>query len=144
MPTRPFASVAINSYSPSPGHCFKFSEDPTQSLAKNKLSATCTMTRVKIKGAACSIYCENHRQTAMYTVAVVYGSYTLEYNFHTPRASCIHGYKLLVVLGHNTSHLDYSLIVVYLNSMLEAGLKPLGCASWFKCPPLAYCSNKPL
>ena len=75
------------------------------------------MTRVKIKGAACSIHCENHRQTAMYTVVVVYGTYTLEYNYHTPWASCIHGYKLL---GHSTSHLDYSLIVVYLNSTLEA------------------------
>ena len=99
------------------------------------------MTRVKIKGAASSIYCENHRQTVMYTVVMVYGSYTLEYNCHTPWASCIHGYKLL---GHSTSHLDYSLIVVYLNSTLEAGLKPLSFASWFKCPPLAYYSNKPL
>ena len=102
------------------------------------------MTRVKIKGAACTIYCENHCQTAMYTVVVVYLSYTLEYNFHTPWASCIHGYKLLGVLGHTTSHLDYSLIVVYLNCTLKAGLKPLGFASWFKCPPLAYNSNKPL
>ena len=44
---------------------------------------SCTMTRVKIKGATCStcIYCENHRQTIMYTVAMVYGSYTLVYNF---------------------------------------------------------------
>ena len=40
--------------------------------------------------------------------------------------------------------IDYSLIMVYLMSTLDAGLKPLGCASWFKCPPLVYYSNKPL
>ena len=34
----------------------------------------CTMTSSKIKGTACSVY---HCLPAMYTVAVVYGSYTL-------------------------------------------------------------------
>ena len=53
----------------------------------------CTMPSQKIKGTACTIYSVNHRLPAVYTVVMVYGSYTLEYNCHTPRASCFHGYK---------------------------------------------------
>ena len=45
------------------------------------------MPSQKIKGTACTIYSVNHRLPAVYTVVVVYGSYTLEYNCHIPRAS---------------------------------------------------------
>ena len=38
----------------------------------------CTMPSQKIKGTACTIYSVNHRLPAVYTVVVVYGSYTLE------------------------------------------------------------------
>ena len=68
------------------------------------------------KGTACSMCCENHRLPAMYTVVVVYGSYTLGYNCPTPWASCIHGYK-----RENA----YSFIVVYLIVRLRCALKPL-------------------
>ena len=44
---------------------------------------TCTLPSQKIKGTACSI---NHRLPTVYTVVVLHGSYTLEYNWHIPRA----------------------------------------------------------
>ena len=38
----------------------------------------------------------------MYTVVVVYGSYTLGYNCHYHRHSCIHGYKLFDIIVQAT------------------------------------------
>ena len=38
----------------------------------------------------------------MYTVALVYGSYTLEYNCHIPGHCCIRGYKLFDVIVQAT------------------------------------------
>ena len=68
------------------------------------LHVASTMTSYEIKGAACSVYYENHCLPTMYygNVVVVYGSYTLELNCHTPRASCIHGYKLFDVIVQAT------------------------------------------
>ena len=71
------------------------------------------MLSQKIKGTACSIYCEKHHLPA---VVVVYGSYTLEYNCHIPPpvASLDTSVRM-----HSTSHIYYGLRVVYLICTLE-------------------------
>ena len=52
--------------------------------------------------AAYCIYYENHCLPAMYTVVMVYGGTSMRM--------------------HSTSHLDYGLIVVYLNCTQEMGI----------------------
>ena len=58
-------------------------------------------------------------------VVVVYGSYTLEYNCHIPRASCIHGYKQLDIIVQAT----YTIALLWFIELYARG---------------AYNSNKPL
>ena len=81
------------------------------------------MTSYEIKCAACSVYCESQCLSAMYSVVVVYDSYTRvytrAYNCHTQWARCIHGYKLFDVIVQ-LSHLTLKPNCGLLNCMLEA------------------------
>ena len=101
------------------------------------------MVTVKIKGTACCLYnvytvvTTSHGITSL-ALAVIsqLGNY--------PTAGQLYHGRVQGVSVHGTSHLYYSIIMVYLNCALRRTFKPLGFASWFKCPPLMSNSSKPL
>jgi hypothetical protein len=99
---------------------------------------------------------ENHCLAAIYTVAVVYGSYYLPYTTGQlypwiQGKECLkphHSCAAMPREGTRCWCTYYKLLRLWPHCGLfvhsRRAFKPLGFASWFKCPPLMYNPSKPL
>ena len=99
------------------------------------LQETCTMVTVKIKGTACSLY-------NVYTVVTASHGIAAWLWYIREVIPWVAIYKVLVYIVQAT----YTIALSWFIELHARGavFKPLGFASWFKHPPLAYNSNKPL